>query len=155
MTSRRIVRDALTFAALRGLDLTDPLEVVRWAEGLVQEGESDPVLVDLSSLSERDVSEVDSLLAAISSESGIGELSEMQTGMLAASDVARQLNEGMLEPIDAARAIWKVARRAPASEIALRPFIGLASEWDDDPDHRDMYDEEIRSLALETEGWEP
>lgn len=149
------MRGALTLAALRALDMADPIEAVRWAEELVQNGASDPVLLDLSALSESDLAEGDRLLTALAGQSGIGELNELQTGMLAASDIARQLNQGMLEPIDAARAIWKVALRAPASEPSLRAYIGLASEWDDDPEHRDVYDEEIRSRALETEGWKP
>ena len=153
MIPRRFVGELATFTALRTLDLVDPAEVVKWAEDLVRGGESNPLLVDLSALPARDASAVDTRLTAISSESGIGELSELQVGQLAAADIARQLNDGLLEPIDAARAIWKVATRAPASEFALRQFIGLSSEWDDDRGRRKIYDEEIRSLALSAADW--
>jgi hypothetical protein len=145
----------MTLAALRALDLVNPAEVVRWAEELVRDGATDPTLIDLSALSKWEFAEVDKLLEAFAGRSGLGELNELQIGMLAASDIARQLNQGMLEPVDAARAMWKVALLAPASEVELRVYIGLASEWDDDADHRDLYDEEIRSRALATEGWYP
>ena len=42
--------------------------------------------------------------------------------------------------------------------IQLRPFIGLASEWDDHPDHRDEFDQAIRDEAaklLATGGFKP
>lgn len=84
---------------------------------------------------------------------GLAKLSDYQAAMLCASHVARQLGRGEREPIDAARAIWRIATQVPASQVDLRPFIGLASEWDDDLDSRSHYDEEIRSRALSLASW--
>lgn len=52
-----------------------------------------------------------------------------------------------MEPIAAARTIWRAARRAQTNEERLVQFIGLASEWEDDPEHRDVYEREIRLAA--------
>jgi len=153
MTTPNLARELARLAALRKLDMIGARDVVSWAADLVQKGELNDNLFALSLQSPSDASAVDALLISARSESGLGDLSELQVGRLAAASIAGQLADGQLEPIEAARAIWKVAVLAPASEAVLRPFIGLASEWDDDPENRDVYDEEIRSLALSVADW--
>lgn len=153
MSASDLVRESLTQVALRALDLTERAEVVEWALRRVEEGASQPAIASLAGLSPQGLGEVDSLLNALLRQLGQKEPAEFHSGMLAAANIARQLGEGNLQPIDAARSIWSVARRAPASERSLRHFVGLASEWEDDPDHRDLYDEEIRSAALMIERW--
>ena len=49
----------------------------------------------------------------------------------------------VVAPIEAACDIWRIARLAPSAEPRLRVFVGLASEWDDDPDNRASYEEEM------------
>jgi hypothetical protein len=56
--------------------------------------------------------------------------------MLCASHIAGDLGKRFLEAIDAPRAIWRIALLVPGSEAAVSPFIGLATEWGDDPDSR-------------------
>ena len=77
----------------------------------------------------------------------IGSADARMAGLIAAEDVARRLERGEVTPIEAARRIWRITRIAPAAEPLLRPFVGFASEWEDDPEHRSYYEVEICSAA--------
>lgn len=142
-----LTRDVQALRAMRALDLIDPREVIGWATRMLERGLSEPALAGLAASSE-DSSEVAGALEGLAEDLGLSPITERVAGIAAASEVARRMNEGLLEPIDAARQVWRIARLAPAAEPDLRPFIGLASEWDDDPEHRAFYEEEIRSLAV-------
>ena len=133
---------------MRALDLIDPRDVVGWAVRMVEQGANERALVSLAGLSAEDTTQLDAELDALVRDLGFDALTEHAAGMISACEVARELNEGLLQPIEAARQIWRIARRAPAVEADLQVFVGLASEWDDDPEHRDLYEEEIRALAL-------
>lgn len=152
MTDSELRLDCLTQAALRALDLVDRAEVVAWATERL-ENIGDMRFAELAGLSPIDLDRVDPQLSVLLAALGGVQPTEFQRGMLAAAHVARQLRCGVLQPIDAARALWSIARRAPASEPHLRVFVGLASEWDDDRDHRGEYEKEIRSAALALEDW--
>jgi hypothetical protein len=135
-------------AARGSLDLVDRAEVVAWAEQKVEAGEREPLVMELASLFSTEYERVDHLVATLARSLGCGELSEYRSGMLSAAWVAWQLGQGSMKPIEAARSIGRIANLAPESRNDLTPFIGLASEWDDDPESRSYYEEEIRSLAL-------
>jgi hypothetical protein len=51
--------------------------------------------------------------------------------------VARDIVAGRILPYEGARTIWQVYVKCPRDE--LRPFVGLASEYQDDRKHRDEY----------------
>lgn len=104
--------------------------------------------MELATLFSTEYDRVDDLVAALARSLGCGELSEYRSAMLSAAWVARRLGLEYMEPIEAARSIWRIAILVPESKNDLTPFIGLASEWDDDPESRSYYEEEIRSLAL-------
>ena len=140
--------ESTSFAARRSLDLVDRAQVVAWAVGKVAAGEHEPLVLELATLFSTEYDRVDHLVAALALHLGSGELSEYRSAMLSAAWVARQLGQGSMEPIEAARSIWRIATLVPVSRNDLTPFIGLASEWDDDPESRSYYEEEIRSLAL-------
>ena len=126
-------QEVATIRALRYLDLVEPSAAVAWARGQTTGGEAAKGLVDLAGLSDMRGDDVD---AHVSGE-----------------QAARELTCGAGAPIEAARRIWRIARLlAPSVEPRLRVFIGLASEWEDDPDNRASYEEEIRSEALCLEG---
>lgn len=145
--------EAATFAGQLALDLITRSEVIEWASTQVANGEQRPTVVELAGLDENAQDRVDELLEDLLVDLGLASLTDYQAAMLSASRVSRQLCGGEKEPIDAARAIWRIATQVPASQVDLRPFIGLASEWDDDPDSRSLYDEEIRSRALPLASW--
>ena len=140
--------ESTSFAARRRLDLVDRSEVVAWAERKVEAGEQEPLVLELAALFSTEYDRVDDLVVALARSLGCGELSEYRSAILSAAWVARRLGQGAMEPIEAARSIWRIANLVPESRNDLKLFIGLASEWDDDPESRSYYDEEIRSLAL-------
>jgi hypothetical protein len=146
-------QEVATIRALRHLDLVEPSGVVAWARGRVSGGERTKVVVDLAELSDARGDDVDAHVTALADEVGLEPLTEQVAGVIAAEQVARELTRGAVAPIEAARRIWRIARRAPSAEPRLRVFIGLASEWEDDPDHQVSYEEEIRSEALHLAGW--
>ena len=141
-----------TIRALRYLDLVGPGAVVSWARGLPTGGEAVKSLVHLAELPVRD-SDVDAHLTALADEVGLQPLTEQEAGLVAAEQVARELTRGSVAAIEAARRSWGIARLAPSAEPRLRVFVGLASEWEDDPDNRASYEEEIRSEALRLADW--
>jgi len=72
-----------------------------------------------------------------------------------AREYARQIVDGEVTPYEGARKIWFVANESRVDD-SLRIFVGLASEWEDDPAHRPQYEamivEEARRLAVSGEG---
>jgi len=150
---RDFQQEVATIRALRHLDLVEPSEVVAWARGQTTRSASTKGVVDLAELSDARGDDVDAHVTALADEIGLEPLTEQVAGFVAAEHVARELTRGTVAPIEAARRIWRIARLAPSAEPRLRVFIGLASEWEDDPDNRASYEEEIRSEALHLTGW--
>lgn len=151
---RAIVDELALRRALRRLDLIDPEAIVTWAEGwMLSDDEQVPEVTALATISDVRGEDVDMLIENLAATMGLPLLTEKSAGVIAAQDAARALRSGEMTPIDAARRIWRIARLAPAAEPLLRNFIGLASQWDDDPAHRTSYEEEIRSEALHLAGW--
>lgn len=151
--SGELQRDAATFAAQRLLDRITRSQVIEWAATQVADWEHHPAIAELAGLSVIEQDRLDELLEDLLNDLGLEKLTEYQAAMLCASKVAQQVGGGHVEPIDAARAIWRIATQVPASQADLSPFIGLASEWDDDLESRSYYDEEIRSRALVLASW--
>jgi len=101
-------------------------------------------LVALAILDAEDGQEVDSALDAVLAEMGIAPLYPNEAAMILAKKTAEDIIANKVTPHDGARFIWvKLARRVPEVEEALRVFIGLASEWEEDPIHREQYDSDI------------
>jgi hypothetical protein len=65
---------------------------------------------------------------------------------------ARRIVDGTVSPYQGARAIWRGAAidaqvdHSPNWHI-LVPFVGLASEYEDDPDNREAYAKDIMEAA--------
>lgn len=146
-------QDVATIRALRQLDLVEPSAVVGWARAQRTRDDKTTGVVNLAELSDARGEDVDAHLAALADEIGLEPLTERIAGLVAAEQVARELTHGTVTPIEAARRIWRIARLAPSAEPWLRVFVGLASEWEDDPGNRASYEEEIRSEALHLAGW--
>jgi hypothetical protein len=146
-------RDVSRMRALLFLDLVDPSAVIDWAGDLDLRVGRPEGLATLAELTDARREDVGAQLAVVADELGLEALSERVAGVDAAEDVARRLVGGTVAPIEAARRIWRIATLAPSAMPQLRVFIGLASEWEDDPDNRSTYEEEIRSEALRLAGW--
>ena len=131
--------------ALRELDLIDPSELVDWAS---EQLAGYPSLLSLAALSRHASSEevgdeADRILQA----AGDPPMSRDRAGHLLALEVAGEISDGLLAPIEGARRLWALSRRAPGSEPMLRPFIGLASEWEDAPEFQSDYEADIIAEA--------
>ena len=72
---------------------------------------------------------------------GIPPMDDLIAVRLVTLSVADKIVSGDLHPYIGARLLWtRVATEGPAAEPALRPFIGLASEWEDGSEHRSEYE---------------
>ena len=131
--------------ALRELDLIDPSELVDWASEQLADY---PSLLPLAVLP-RHVSseEVGHAADRILQEAGEPPMSPDRAGRLLALEVVGEISDGLLGPIEGARQLWALARRAPGTEPVLRPFIGLASEWEDAPEFQSDYEADIIAEA--------
>ncbi|WP_169164207.1 hypothetical protein [Cellulomonas taurus] len=133
--------------ALRYFDLIDPIAVMRWAELWASRDEGTGAVIDLAAMSAPLAQEVDSALEDLCEQLGLPPVSTEAAAMTAAVDAARDLVEGRVDPTEAAHRIWTIADLGPIAAPRLRVFIGLASEWDDNPEFRDSYDAQIRHEA--------
>lgn len=139
--------------ALLRLDLFDQRSIVNWAAEKLAGGEDAIALVELAGLADPAREDVVRALDALADGLGLEPLTENAAGMAAAEWEAGELIRGSTTPIEGARKLWRIARLAPSVEPRLRVFVGLASEWDDDPENRGSYEEEIRSQAMLLSGW--
>jgi hypothetical protein len=140
-------REIMRIQARLSLNLMGASDIVRWAEEKINRGGQYEVLADLSSISPADDDQVFSGFVALTGQLGLVSMTQERAGIIMAGQVAQELNEGNITPAQAAGDIWRIARLAPAAEPQLRQFIGLASEWEDDPESRELYEEEIRAEA--------
>lgn len=60
---------------------------------------------------------------------------------------AREILAGRLDPYEGARLIWVEGWNELGRPEELTVFVGCASEWEDDPDHRAEYEADIRAAA--------
>jgi hypothetical protein len=137
----------MSIQARVSLNLIGASEIVRWAEERLNCGEYCEILADLASIPPTDGDQVFTSFVALTSKFGLAPMTQERAGIIMAGEAARELSQGNITPIQAAENIWRIARLAPAAEPRLRQFIGLASEWEDDPASRELYEEEIRAEA--------
>jgi hypothetical protein len=62
--------------------------------------------------------------------------------------VATDVLEDKATPYEGAKELWGLSTAMWDLPEALLPFVGLASEWEDHPEHRAEYDDQIR-IAME------
>jgi hypothetical protein len=60
---------------------------------------------------------------------------------------ATEIIDGNLTPYEGARLIWWHGYLELGCPDELTPFVGLASEWEDDPDHRSLHEQDIVNEA--------
>ena len=155
------VADAtVRIAAARYLGMLAPEEVIAWAVRRVAVGDSGDALVQIAALrADASATDLDVLLRDLTEEVGAAIGSKRDAALTVATATARDLDDDVIEPITAARRMRDIAHRAPAVEPALREFVGLAGEWEDDPQGRRQYEDDIRRLGRSClaewghEGW--
>lgn len=86
-------------------------------------------------------------------ELGIPDEPKEKAGLQLALVYAQEIVSGCVTPYDGARNIWAIASEISSTNEVLWQqlvsFVGLASEWEDDPDNREYYEKEIVKDALE------
>ncbi|KSW30087.1 hypothetical protein [Cellulomonas sp. B6] len=137
--------DVTRLLSWRLLDLIPPADVVAWALDQVVRGRDEALLVALADVQEVRAYDVDQLLAEVAQAWGVTAPTEQEAAYVVAADIARDLLRGARTPIDTAREIWRVTGCVPQAQPRLLVFVGLMSEWDDDPAHRAEYDADIRA----------
>ena len=118
----------------------------------LERGLDSPTLRELAGLSRKDVREAHDLFLIAIAEVGL----EMPPPSEAARELARQwafeMLAGTLTPYEGSRLIWHnswdtLDRQQEGQADDLVPFIGLASEWEDDPEHRAEYEQDMLAEA--------
>jgi hypothetical protein len=77
------------------------------------------------------------LLHRAASELSMTIPSVAEAARMYAKRIARDILAATVSPYEGARHLWQVYVRCPVDK--LRPFVGLASEYEDDMKHRDEY----------------
>lgn len=113
-------------------------DLAAWA--LVGEVDS-PALRELAGLSPAEVREARDLFLAAMAELGVPAPSGSYREM--ARFWAAEMLAGSVSPYQGARHIWWRAWEPLGRPADLDVFVGLASMWEDDPDRRAMYDEQL------------
>jgi len=110
-------------------------------------GEVDsPSLRELAGISRTEVRESRDLFLAAMTELGVDTPRDDSYEELARF-WAREMLAGSVSPYDGSRHIWWGAWEPLGRPSDLTAFVGLASMWDDDPDHRTRYEEDMLNEA--------
>jgi hypothetical protein len=62
--------------------------------------------------------------------------------------IANDVLQDRQSPYQGAKELWRLSSEMYDLPEALLPFVGLASEWEDHPEHRAKYDQDI-TVAME------
>ena len=60
---------------------------------------------------------------------------------------ATEIVQGQTEPYEGAKVLWQMWTELSGLVEELLVFVGLASEWEDSPEHRAAYEDDIRRAA--------
>ena len=74
-------------------------------------------------------------------------MSEVDALAARAVECANDVLQGTRTPYEAAQELWQLSRDLDQLADAIRPFVALASEWEDDPANRIEYEADIRIEA--------
>jgi hypothetical protein len=116
-----------------------------WA---LEHGFDGPALRELAGCTTATYSDEVSLIERALRELGKEPLDLSNAGQLLATLLCQQIVSGKTSPYEGASRIWSIYNRR-GSPKSLIPFVGFASEWEDDLGHRDDYDKLIAEAAGE------
>ena len=110
---------------------------------LIEGGCDSPLLRQLAGETGEDLDEVRRLFLGAMRELGVEMPSVRDAGSVVAQAIASEVIAGAVTPYDGAKKIWdRLYTRWPELD-QLRPFVGLASEYEDDANHREEYARDI------------
>ncbi|WP_432510889.1 hypothetical protein [Kineococcus sp. SYSU DK001] len=141
------VEDLRRARARAVLHLLTPEQMPTWAAHALIDGYDSPSLGELAGLDVADPRDVQDTFTAALNELGAPTLDEAQARWEMARAWAQAAVEGTMTPYEAARRIWWQASSPLGHPDVLADFVGLASEWEDDPEHRAAYEADIVQAA--------
>lgn len=113
------------------------------------EGIDSPALRELAGLGRADVREARELFLLAMEQLGVDvPVSRWDAVRFWATEIVH----GTLTPYEGARLIWWHGYNELGYPDELTPFVGLASEWEDDPAHRALYEQGILKEARQLVG---
>lgn len=128
------------------LGFADWREVERVGLHELEGGEVPPEVVALAAVT-AETSDLQALVETAVVAIGEPVPDDLDAALGVASDAAGEILAGTIAPVAGARTLWRLARRVPDVESFLRPFVALASEWEDDEVNRLAYDNDIVEAA--------
>lgn len=125
------------------VDLQRPEELPHVASRALARGIDAPALRELAGLGPSDPREARDLFMLAMAQLGI----EPPTRWDAVLSWAHEIVDGTVQPYEGARLIWWHGWERLDRPHELTGFVGLASQWEEDPALRPLYEDEIIALA--------
>lgn len=124
-----------------GMFLIDDLPQI--AIDLVKKGYESPSLRELAGLQVDDSEVIRNLFLMSLEELGMKVPSITEAGLSTARRIANDILIGSVTPYEGAKNIWEDIYTKYPDLTRLKPFVGMASEYEDDEEHRKEYIEDI------------
>lgn len=132
-----------TLIAKLRLGLLDPAKLPEIAADALGSGHDSPAMRQLAGADGQQSEELRNLFEKSLAELGVPVPTQDEAGLLVARSIAEEVLSGSLSPYEGAKQIWgRIYVRNPHLH-ALKTFVGLASEYEDDPKNRNAYQEDI------------
>ena len=136
-------------AALWQLKSLASEEVPGTAEALLTRGYDTPAVVELAGLVRPVRSDAEPIVERALRELGVKRPTDAEAGRSLAAFWAAEILAGRLDPYVGARRIWTESWFACGQPDDLIPFVGLASQYEDSPEHRSELVADIVAAAKE------
>jgi hypothetical protein len=128
------------------LGLYPPEKMPMLAVWALEQGFDGPALRELTDCKTATYSNEINLIERALRELGKEPLDLTSAGRLLATLLCQKIVSGTSSPYEGASRIWAIYDRCGLPK-SLIPFVGFASEWEDEQDHRDHYDKLIIEAA--------
>jgi hypothetical protein len=128
------------------LGLYPPEKMPMLAAWALEQGFDGAALRELAGRTNATYSDERDLIERALRELGREPLDLSNAGRLLATLLCQQIVSGTTSPYQGASRIWAIYDRCGMPK-SLIPFVGFASEWEDDLEHRDHYDKLIAEAA--------
>jgi hypothetical protein len=128
------------------LGLYPPERMPMLAVWALEEGFDGPALRELAGLTNPTRSGQGALIERALQELGKEPLDSSNAGRVLALLLCNEIVSGKVSPYEGARRIWSTYDSCGMPKSLIQ-FVGFASEWEDDLDHRDLYDKRIVEAA--------
>jgi hypothetical protein len=144
-------RDRLELVAAKAaLEFVPPEDLRDAAVAALEDGLDSPALRALAGLSSAEIDEARLLFERALAELKVPMPSPRDAVTRVAREIAAKVVDGTVAPYQGAKRIWELTLRAPEEELSeLDSFVYAASEWEDRPEDRSLFDDGIVRAAQE------